>query len=222
MSEKRQYPDGIEQPYIDYEVEHHLELVTVLLERLGGGSSDQVSVGYVKPYVPEEEEEFSPMGLSLLKVAQSVAWDSATYLYEEVTAVTTGLQDTTLLYDLQRFLTVAAVALRGVDVNENCPGVSPTYVATCLRSMAWDLQKRVEERKEAAQRVERKETAQRLQEKPRYGRMTQGEWDQIRPQIQKHMEELPGETIDAAKTAIGAILELRAARAGETSEVAHV
>ncbi len=127
---------GITQQEIYDEARNHLRLILPLLERIGSGSAAQVSAGYVES--DDRHERFTCMGLSTLTIAEIVAWDSATYLYEDVLGETTGKENTRLLSDVQRFLAVTACALKGLDV-DNAPGVSGTWVASCLWDMASDL-----------------------------------------------------------------------------------
>ena len=127
---------GITQQEICDEARNHLRLILPLLERIGSGSAAQVSAGYIEYH--DRHERFTCMGMSTVTIAEIVAWDSATYLYEDVLSETTGKEDTRLLTDVQRFLAVTACALKGLDV-DNAPGVNGPWVASCLWDLASDL-----------------------------------------------------------------------------------
>jgi hypothetical protein len=144
--------DLLSQEEINAEAANHLGLIMPLLERLGAGSAAQISVGYIKDHQPGqvEEESHTDMGLSLLQATQSIAWDSATYLYGVIMVRIDGKKDAALINDVQRFMAVTAAALRGIDAAELCPGIHPVWLAYCLQCMGRDLQKRVEQLKEVA------------------------------------------------------------------------
>lgn len=131
------------QEDIDAAATNHLRAILPLLECIGAGYTEQVSAGYVER--EGEEERLTDMGVSMVESAYKVAWDSATYLFEDVLANAAPSLDTDLLDDVQQFLAVTAAALDGMDIKGAPPGVAPPWVSTCLLSMARDLMERMDD-----------------------------------------------------------------------------
>ena len=130
------------QEDIDAAATGHLRAILPLLECIGAGYAEQVSAGYIEH--DGKEERFTDMGVSMVEAARSVASDSATYLFEDVLANAVPSLDTELLDDVQQFLAVTAAALDGMDIGGAPPGVGPTWVSTCLLSMARGLMERMD------------------------------------------------------------------------------
>ena len=132
-----------DQGTIDHEARDAIRTLLPLLERIGGGSASQVSAGYVED--DGREERLTDMGISTVGIARTVAWDSATYLYEDVLGRADTRLDTRLLDDVQQFLVVAACALDGMDLKGAPSGLAPPWVATCLLWAAKDLFRRADD-----------------------------------------------------------------------------
>ena len=131
------------QEDIDAAATSHLRAILPLLECIGAGYTEQVSAGYVER--DGEVERLTDMGVSMVESAYKVAWDSATYLFEDVLANAAPSLDTDLLDDVQQFLAVTASALDGMDIQGAPPGVAPPWVSTCLLSMARELMERLDD-----------------------------------------------------------------------------
>ena len=149
----------LDQESIDHEVRNHLDLILPFLERLGAGSSTQVSAGYVEyEHGVDRGDRMTDLGLSLLKQAERVAWDSAGYLWDLTSGsdIKQGV-DTKLLDEVQGFLAVVACALKGVDATQAPEGLTAPWVTWHLHRTAEALRRRAEGDEDEEEEVERAE-----------------------------------------------------------------